>query len=175
MSMFTLGISCLTTSNLLWFMDLCNTALYSIGPCFYHQSHPRLSIVFALAPSLHSFWNYFSTDLQEYIGHLLSWEFIFQCPIILLFHCSWGSQGKNTEVVCHSLLQWTTFCSSFSFNTILKSSFSWPAFQWLSYLDGWDSLCFNPWGISFPVYLVFITLWLLQLSIHCYHKKWNHK
>ena len=24
-------------------------------------------------------------------------------------NCSWGSQGKNTEVVCHSLLQWTTF------------------------------------------------------------------
>ena len=25
-------------------------------------------------------------------------------------YCSWSSQGKNTEVVCHSLLQWTTFC-----------------------------------------------------------------
>ena len=25
-------------------------------------------------------------------------------------YCSWGSQGKNTEVVCHSHLQWTTFC-----------------------------------------------------------------
>ena len=25
-------------------------------------------------------------------------------------YCSWGSQGKNTEVVCHSLLRWTTFC-----------------------------------------------------------------
>ena len=24
-------------------------------------------------------------------------------------YCSWGSQGKNTEVVYHSLLQWTTF------------------------------------------------------------------
>ena len=24
-------------------------------------------------------------------------------------YCSWGYQGKNTEVVCHSLLQWTTF------------------------------------------------------------------
>ena len=24
---------------------------------------------------------------------------------------SWGSQGKNTEVVCHSLLQWITFLS----------------------------------------------------------------
>ena len=23
-------------------------------------------------------------------------------------YCSWGSQGKNTKVVCHSLLQWTT-------------------------------------------------------------------
>ena len=28
---------------------------YSIGPCFYHQSHPQLGIRFALAPSLHSF------------------------------------------------------------------------------------------------------------------------
>ena len=26
--------------------------------------------------------------------------------------CSWGSQGKNTEVVFHSLLQWTTFCQT---------------------------------------------------------------
>ena len=25
-------------------------------------------------------------------------------------YCSWGSQGKNTKVACHSLLQWTTFC-----------------------------------------------------------------
>ena len=29
-------------------------ARVSIGPCFYHQSHPQLGIVFALAPSLHS-------------------------------------------------------------------------------------------------------------------------
>ena len=35
---------------------LCNIALYSIGPCFYHQSHPQLGILFALALSLHSFW-----------------------------------------------------------------------------------------------------------------------
>ena len=31
---------------------------------FSHLSHPKLGIVFALAPSLHSFWSYFSTDLQ---------------------------------------------------------------------------------------------------------------
>ena len=30
--------------------------------------------------------------------------------VILFFpHCSWGSQGKKAEVVCHSLLQWTAF------------------------------------------------------------------
>ena len=34
-------------------------------------------------------------------------------PLLVSYHfafsyCSWGSQGKNTEVVCHSLLQWTT-------------------------------------------------------------------
>ena len=28
----------------------------------------------------------------------MSYHFAFSC-------CSWGSQGKNTEVVCHSLLQ----------------------------------------------------------------------
>ena len=66
---FTLAISCLTTSNLPWFMDLtsrflCNTALYSIGPCFQYQSQPQLGVIFALALSLHSFWSYFSTDLQ---------------------------------------------------------------------------------------------------------------
>ena len=27
-------------------------------------------------------------------------------------NCSWGSQDKNTAVVCHSLLQWTTFCQN---------------------------------------------------------------
>ena len=37
---------------------------YSIGPCFYHQSHPQLGVIFALALSLHSFWSYFSTDFQ---------------------------------------------------------------------------------------------------------------
>ena len=29
-----------------------------------HQSYPQLGVVFALAPSLYSFWSYFSTDLQ---------------------------------------------------------------------------------------------------------------
>ena len=40
-------------------------------------------------------------------------EFLFRYPIILPFHTvHGGSQGKNTEMVCHSLLQWTTFCQT---------------------------------------------------------------
>ena len=59
-----------------------------------------LGIVFALAPSLHSFWGYFSTDLQEHMGHLPTWG----VPLSVSYHfafpyCSCGSQGKNTEVV----------------------------------------------------------------------------
>ena len=34
-------------------------------------------------------------------------------------YCPWGSQGKNTEVVCHSLLQGTTLC---------QTSPPWPSF-----------------------------------------------
>ena len=32
--------------------------------------------------------------------------------LFALLYFSWGSQGKNTEVACHSLLQWTTFCQN---------------------------------------------------------------
>ena len=32
----------------------------------------------------------------------------------LFLYCSWGSQGKNTEVVYHFLLQWTAFCQNSS-------------------------------------------------------------
>ena len=32
--------------------------------------------------------------------------------LFVFSYCSWGSQGKNAEVVCHSLLQWTKFCQN---------------------------------------------------------------
>ena len=76
-----------------WF--LCNIAHYSIGLCFYHQSHARLGIVFALAPFLHSFWSYFTTDLQEHIVYLLSWGVPLSVSYPSAFlYCSCFSQGK---------------------------------------------------------------------------------
>ena len=40
-----------------------------------------------------------------------------------LSYCSWGSCGENTEVVCHSLLQWTMFCQNLP---LWPVCFGWP-------------------------------------------------
>ena len=60
-------------------------ALYSIGLYFHHQSHPQLGVVFALAPSLHSFW---SSPLitSSILSTFQPEEFMFQCLIFFLFH-----------------------------------------------------------------------------------------
>ena len=52
----------------------------------------------------------------------MSYLFVFSC-------CSWGSQGKNTEVICHSLLQWTTFCQT---SPPWPDHLGWPLMAWLS-------------------------------------------
>jgi len=49
-----------------------------------------------------------------------------------LSYCSWGSQGKNTEVVCHSLLQWTTFCQ---ISPPWPIHCGWPYKAWLSFIE----------------------------------------
>ena len=45
---------------------------------------------------------------------------------------SWGSQGKNTEVVCYSLLQWATFCQT---APPWPSHLGWPHTAWLSFIE----------------------------------------
>ena len=117
MSTFTLAISCLTTSNLPWFMDLtfqvpmqyCSLQHWILLPspvtsasgyCFCFGS----SSSFFLELFLH--WSPVVYWAPTHLGSSrFSVLFAFSC-------CSWGSQGKNTEVVCHSLLQWTTFCQN---------------------------------------------------------------
>ena len=117
MSVFTLAISCLTTSSLPWFMGLtfqvpiqyCSlqhrTLLLSpvasiTGCCFCFGSVSSFFLEVFLYWSPVAYWA--PTDLG---GSSFSVLFAFSC-------CSWGSQGKNTEMVCHSLLQWTTFCQN---------------------------------------------------------------
>ena len=94
-------------ASLTWFSSSKNTfpLLWSTFPNIYiSKGQLRLFILSGASPLISS----------SILGTYRPGEFIFQCPIFLPSYCSWGSQGKNTEVVCHSLLQWTTFCQSSS-------------------------------------------------------------
>ena len=116
--MFTLLISCLTTSNLPWFMDLtfqvpmqyCSLQHQTLLPwpvtsttgcCFCFVSVSSFFLELFLHWSPVAYWA--PTDLGVPLS--VSYHSAFS-------YCSWGSQSNNTEVVCHSLLQWTTFCQT---------------------------------------------------------------
>ena len=66
------------------------------GYCFCFDSIPSFFLELFLHWSPVAYWT--STNLGSSFSSILSF---------CLLYSSWGSQGKNTEVVCHSLLQWT--------------------------------------------------------------------
>ena len=111
------------------FRFLGNIALYSIRPCFYHQPHPQLGIVFALAPSLHSFWSYFPLISSSILGTYQPGEFIFQCPIFLPYHTVHGFSRQEYWSFCHSLLQLTTFCQN---SPPWPICLGWPYMAWFT-------------------------------------------
>ena len=138
MSTFTLAISCLTTSNLPWFMDLtfqvplqyCSlqhrTLLLSpvtstTAYCFCFGSIPSFFLELFLHWSPVAYWA--PTDLGSSSFSVLSFRFSY---------CSWSSQGKNTEVVCDSLPQWTTFCQT---SPPWRIRLGWPCTAWLSFIE----------------------------------------
>ena len=52
----------------------------------------------------------------------LTWRVHLSVSSLFAFsYCPWSFQGKNTEVACHSLLHWTTFCSALSTMTHASS------------------------------------------------------
>ena len=80
-------------------------------------------------------------------------------PVSCLFafsYYSWHSWGKNTEVICHSLLQWTTFCQN---SPPWPVGLGWPCTAWLidslSYTSLWSMwsfwLAFCDCGFRFGV------------------------
>ena len=95
MLMFTLAISCLTTSYLPPLRDL--TFQVPMQYCslqyqiyFHHQSHPQLGVVFALALTLHSFGVISPLISSRILSTYLFVEFLFQCHISLPFHTVHG-------------------------------------------------------------------------------------
>ena len=152
--MLSLSISCLTTSNLPWFMGL--TFQVPVQYCsLQHQtlfSPPDTSTderCFHLGPAV-SFFNcrlLFPSSILDIFqpggviyrsildifppGGLIFW-----CRIFLkAFSCSlWSSPGKITGVGCHFLLQWTMFCQNPSL---------WPVcLGWPGMVLVIDSLCY---------------------------------
>ena len=123
-----------------------------------------IGCVFALVPTLHSFWSYVSTDFQKHIGHLPIWGVHFSLSFFFPYHTvHWGSQGKNTEVVCHSHLQLSTFCQISSPWPIFLG---WPHTAWLSFTEldkvvinetDWPVVCDSGFSLS--------ALWC-PLSVH---------
>ena len=81
----------------------------------------------------------------------MTWE----VPLLVSYHfafsyCSWGSQGKNTEVICHSLLQWTTLC---------RTSPPWPACLGLPCRLAWFHLVRQGCGPSVIRLTSFLWVW----------------
>ena len=118
MPMFTLAISLVTTSNLPWFMDLTfqvpmqycslqyqillpSPVTSSVGCCFCFGAISS----FFLELFLHSFSVVFWVPTDPGSSSFSVIFFAFS-------YCSWGSQGQNTVVVRHSLLQWAMFCQN---------------------------------------------------------------
>ena len=134
MSMFILAISCLTTSNLSWFMDLTSqvpmqycslqhqTLLPSpvtstTGHCFCFGSISSFILVLFLHSSPVTYWAPTDLGLHLSVSYLFAFSF-----------CSWDSQGKNTEVSFHSLLLWAMFCqNSPPWPSVLGGCPSWVA------------------------------------------------
>ena len=118
--MFTLTISCLTASHLIWFVYL--TFQISMQYCsLQHQAlflPPDRSITdhhFCFGTTSSFFLEllviilYSSPVACLPLSGLGEGAVIIWCHIFFTFsYCPWGSPGENTGVDCHFLLQWTT-------------------------------------------------------------------
>ena len=136
MSVFILTISCLTTFNVPWLMDLkfqvpmqhCSLQhqILLLSPdtsTTEHHFHfgPATSFFLELLVALlHSspapYWTH--SDLED--SSLVSYLFV-------LLYDSWGSHSKYTGMVCHSLLYWIMFHQN---SLLWPIHLGWPYMAW---------------------------------------------
>ena len=172
--MFTLVISCLTISYLPWFMDVtfqvpmkyCSLQHWTFilspvpstaGCCFCFGSIPSFILELFLHWSPVAYWA--PTDL----GSSTSVAYLFPFS-----YCSWGSQGKNTEVVCHFLLQWTTFCQA---SSPWPFHLGCPHMAWLSFIELDQAVVHVIWLAS-CLWLWFHSVCPLMPFLSAYHLAW---
>ena len=174
MSIFTLPISCLTTSNLPWFMDLTfqvpmqysslqhQTLLLSpltstTGYCFCFGSISS----FLLELFLHSF-------SSSILGTHQPGEFLFQYPIILPFHIVHG-------VLKARILKWFAIPFSSRPHSVRLSTMTRPSWvtpqAWLSFI-GLDKAVVHVIRLANFLWLWFQCVCPLMPSCNTYHLTW---
>ena len=137
MSTFTLAISCLATSNLPWFMDL--TFQVPIQYC----SLPHQTLFSSPVTSTTGCWFCFGSISSFFLELFLYWSPVaywapthlgsssFSILSFCLFILFMGFSRQEYWAVCHSLLQWTTFCQT---SPPWPAHCGWPHRAWLSFI-----------------------------------------
>ena len=125
--------------------------------CFCFGSIPSFFLELFLHWSPVAYWA--PTDLGSSSFNVLSF---------CLFYCSWGFQGKNTEVVCHSLLRWTTFCQT---SPPWAIPLGWPHTAWLSFIE-LDKAVVRVIRLASCLWLWFQSVCPLMPSLRAYHLTW---
>ena len=82
-----------------------------------------------------------------------------------LSYWSWRSRGRNTELVCHSFLQWTTFCQT---SPPWPIHLGWPHMAWLSFTE-LDKAVVHVIIVASFLWLRFHFVFPLMPSLSAYH------
>ena len=127
--------SCWTTSNLPWFTD----QIFQIPMQYCSLQHQTLLPPLDTSKPEHCFHFGSASILSGAISSLFSssilgtWGADISVSCLFIFSCySWGSQGKNAELIWHSIFQWTTFCQNSPPWTFYLG---WSYTAWLSFIE----------------------------------------
>ena len=120
--------------------------------CFCSDSNPSFFLELFLHRSPVAYWA--ATDRgSSFFSVLFGFSY-----------CSWGSQGKNTEVFCHFLLQWTTFCHT---SPLWPIHLGWPYMAWLSFIELDKAVVlWSDWLVFYDCGFSLSALWC-PLSAYC--------
>ena len=88
--------------------------------------------------------------------------------IFAFSYCSWDSQGRNAEVICHSLHQWTTFCQT---SPPWAVHLGWPHVAWLGFIE-LEKAVVHTIRLASCLWLWFHSVCPLMPCLSAYHLTW---
>ena len=136
---------------------LLSPVTFTAGYSFWFGSIPSCFLELFLHWSPVAYWA--PADLGVPLS--VSYHFAFS-------YSSWGSQSKNTEVVCHSRLQRTTFCQT---SLPWPARLVWPHTVWLTFIE-LDKAVVHVIRSTGFLWLLFLCVCPLLPSCNTYHLTW---